>query len=156
MTSTFDPPNPSSELSSGLVDHLGADLWRAFRRYELAMFQRVAALGFEDIVVADSDVLVHVSRAGARLADISKLRGATKQAVHERVHSLVSRGYLELRDDPKDKRVKVVCFTKRGTLLVEKLKQVKLALHREVTALLGAKQTAALRSMLAKIEASIQ
>ena len=117
-----------------------------FRSYE-----RVAALGFPDIAVADGDILVHITAAGTPFASLAKTRGLSKQAVHERVHSLVKRGYLELMPDPGDKRARIVRHTARGQELVERLKDVKRALHREVEGALGKVQLTTLRQMLAKI-----
>lgn len=64
--------NSIGSVGQAAVDHIGVDLWRAFRSYELAMFERVAARGFDDIVVADSDVLIHIAPSGTRMADIAK------------------------------------------------------------------------------------
>lgn len=136
---------------NGFVDHAGVDLWRAWRAYEAAMYERVAALGFPDIAVADGDILVHITAAGTPFASLAKTRGLSKQAVHERVHSLVKRGYLELMPDPGDKRARIVRHTARGQELVERLKDVKRALHREVEGALGKVQLTTLRQMLAKI-----
>jgi DNA-binding MarR family transcriptional regulator len=134
------------------VDHVGVDLWRAFRSYEQAMFERVAAGGFADIVVSDSDVLVHVGPSGIRLADIARRMGLTKQAVHERVHSLIVRGYLELSGDPDDRRAKIVQLTARGARLTQALAETKRTLHAEIAATLGERGMTALRRSLATVE----
>ena len=136
---------------TGFVDHAGVDLWRTWRAYEAAMYERVAALGFPDIAIADSDILVHITAEGTALASLAKTRGHSKQAIHERVHSLVKRGYLELVPAPGDKRARIVRHTARGQELVERLKDVKRALHREVEGALGKAQLTKLRAMLAKI-----
>ena len=140
------------QVDQGQVDHVGVDLWRAFRSYELAMFERVAAGGFDDIVVSDSDVLIHVGRSGTRLADIAKRMGFSKQAVHERVHSLIVRGYLELIADPDDRRAKVVQLTQRGAKLVDALAKTKRALHAEIAEALGGRGMKTLRRSLVAIE----
>jgi DNA-binding MarR family transcriptional regulator len=145
-------PKPARSVGSA-VDHVGVDLWRAFRSYELAMFERVAASGFGDVVVSDSDVMVHVAPSGTRLAEIARRMGLSKQAVHERVHSLIVRGYLALSADPDDRRAKVVQLTERGATLVSALAKVKLALHGEIAAALGEPGLRTLRKNLMAIEA---
>ena len=145
------PVYQTADADEFLVNHIGADLWRTFRTYERAMFVRVAKLGFEDIAVADSDVLVHISTQGTRLSTIAKARGLTKQSVHERVHSLVERGYLEMFDDLDDKRAKVVCYTKKGLKFVRALKSVKQQMQNEIQLLLGPNQLHSLHRMLAKL-----
>jgi DNA-binding MarR family transcriptional regulator len=134
------------------IDHVGVDLWRAFRAYEQAMFERVAAGGFDDIVVSDSDVLVHIARSGTRLADIARRMGFSKQAVHERVHSLVVRGYLELMADTEDRRAKVVRLTRRGAQLADALADIKRTLHAEIAEALGERGMKALRKHLLAVE----
>jgi DNA-binding MarR family transcriptional regulator len=135
------------------VDHVGVDLWRAFRAYERAMFERVVKDGFEDITVADSDVLVFVGPKGANLNEIARRRGVTKQAVHEQVHGLVERGYLALEVDPKDRRARIARHTNKGRRLTKALREVKNTLHREVAATLGDERLDTLRAMLKQIEA---
>src|SRR6266496_522273 len=147
-----DPKQPPDAEEAALVDHIGADLWRAFRAYEKAMFERVAAKGFEDISLADSDVFVFVDSEGTPLNEIAKQRRVTKQSAHEQVHSLVKRGYLVMEQDPNDRRARIVRYTKKGNALVASLKSIKRGLHREVVEALGEKQTKKLRMMLAVVE----
>lgn len=151
MSAAAQLVNPS-KATTGQIDHVGVDLWRAFRSYELAMFERVAERGFDDIVVADSDVLIHIAIPGTRLADIAKRRGLSKQSVHERVHSLVARGYLHLVDDPEDRRSKIVRFTARGAKMIDALKDVKRGLHEEIQAVIGIRRMTVLRTSLGVIE----
>lgn len=134
--------------NSDLVDHIGADLWLSFRAYERAMFQRVSTMGYEDITLPDSDVLVFVGPQGAQLVEIARQRRVSKQAVHEQVHSLVKRGYLTLETDPNDRRARIVRHSEKGRALVEALKTVKSGLHNEVAAAFGDKRLAAFREML--------
>jgi DNA-binding MarR family transcriptional regulator len=151
-----DIPEPNATVEENdLVDHIGADLWRAFRAFELAMFEEVAQSGFGDITVADSDVLVFVGPRGARLTDIAAQRRVSKQAAHEQIHSLVKRGYLVLDADPEDRRARIVRHTERGRALVAALRAVKQKLHNNVAAELGQDRLKALEDMLATIEATL-
>jgi DNA-binding MarR family transcriptional regulator len=138
------------ELKS--IDHIGADLWRAFRNYERAMFDRVAREGYEDISLADSDILVFVGAKGARPANIAIWRRVTKQSVNEQVHSLIKRGYLVMESDPDDKRAKIVRYTKKGIAMARALQKVKHTLNEEVLSFLGATKLDALSKMLGAIE----
>jgi DNA-binding MarR family transcriptional regulator len=116
------------------------------------MFERVNARGFRDVSLADSDVIVFISSEGAPLHEIAKLRGVTKQAVHEQIHGLVKRGYLIIEVDPEDRRARIVRYTNKGRALVESLKSIKRELHNEVANTLGEKQTMALRKTLRLVE----
>lgn len=143
---------PESADNAQLVDHIGTDLWRAFRTYEQAMFDRIAGNGFEDITLPDSDVLVHVGKKGIKLVEIARQRRVSKQSAHEQVHSLVKRGYLVLENDPQDRRARIVKHSKKGQALVTSLKQIKRDLHEEITSLIGPDQLSVLKAILAKIE----
>ncbi len=132
-------------------DHIGVDLWRAFRAYETAMFDRVAALGFDDITVADSEVLVEIGAEGRSLVQIAQARRVSKQAIQGQVRSLVDRGYLAVHPDPNDARAKRVMHTDKGMRLVTELVGVKRALHAEVLYMFGAEQLEMLRASLSSI-----
>ena len=147
--------NPKSEpvpKERHLVDHVGEDLWRAFRAYEKAMFARVNASGFDDISLADSDILVLLEPEGIRLTELARRRQVTKQAAHEQVHSLVKRGYLALETDPEDRRARIVCYTRKGLNLTRALADIKRQLNRKVTDAIGADRLRVLRETLAVVE----
>lgn len=145
--------NNASETGTqgDLTDHVGADLWLAFRAYERAMYLRVAERGFEDISLPDSDVLVFIGSNGAQLVEIARQRRVSKQAVHEQVHSLVKRGYLTLETDRNDRRARIVRHSHKGRALVEALKDIKSELNETVAAAFGAAEFADFKLALARI-----
>ncbi len=153
---TLENNTPDTGTDSDLVEHIGADLWLAFRAYERAMYLQVAERGFEDISLPDSDVLVFIGPNGAQLVEIARQRRVSKQAVHEQVHSLVKRGYLTLETDPKDRRARIVRHSQKGRALVEALKGIKSSLHIEVADALGDKRLAELKDMLDLIRNQLQ
>ena len=124
-------------LRAAEVDHIGVPLWLATKAYERAMFDGVRALGFDDVTVADSDLLPYVDIGGTRISRIAERRGTTKQAAHEAIHGLVRRGYLLLEPDPGDRRAKRVRYTAKGAALLRALQQVKRALHAGIADLIG-------------------
>ena len=135
-------------LRAGEVDHIGVPLWLATKAYERAMFDGVRALGFDDVTVADSDLLPYVEIGGTRLSRIAERRGTTKQAAHEAIHGLVRRGYLLLEPDPKDRRAKRVRHTAKGVALLRALQQVKRALHAGIADRIGAVELSRLEQTL--------
>lgn len=147
-----EPPLDPNPVSDPLrVDHIGVDIWQAYKAYEAAMFDAVAENGFADISVADSDVLVFVSLDGVQLVEIARQRRISKQAAHEQVHGLIRRGYLCLEDDPRDRRAKIVRHTGKGLDLVRALVDIKRALHDKVRTELGEDGLQSLTDMLSKI-----
>ncbi|MEM8749175.1 MAG: MarR family winged helix-turn-helix transcriptional regulator [Pseudomonadota bacterium] len=150
--STHDTSSPDKGDNALLVDHIGADLWRAFRAYEAVMYAQVDALGFPDISVADSEILVLIGGRGARLVDIARARRVSKQAAHEQIQSLVRRGYLQTEPDPTDRRAKRVSYTQKGLAFAMALAGVKRDVHQRVLKTLGPTQLAELRALLGKID----
>ncbi len=136
-------------------DHIGVDLWRAFKAYEAAMFEAVAQLGFDDVTVADSDVLVQIGRDGVSMVQIASARGVSKQSIQGQVKSLVARGYVEVKRDPKDARARCVIHTEKGRKLVAALSEVKLKLHAQVEAKLGPERAKNLRNMLVQVVGAV-
>ncbi|MEM7723968.1 MAG: MarR family winged helix-turn-helix transcriptional regulator [Pseudomonadota bacterium] len=134
-----------------LVDHIGVDLWVAARAFEQAMFDSVAALGFADVSVADSEILVAIPAKGARMTDVAKSRRVTKQAAQERIKSLIARGYLRTEPDPDDRRAQLLRHTERGRALRHALDTVKRGLHAEIVQTLGPEDVDRLRLALAEI-----
>lgn len=133
------------------VDHIGVDLWRAFRAFEEAMFAALVAAGYDDVTTADSDVLAHVGPEGTRSTEIAKSRRITKQAAQEQVQRLVRRGYLEMRADPNDGRARLVVLTARGQAMMRDLAAVKRDLDGRVQAALGPDRMADFRTALASV-----
>lgn len=145
-----------TEKQGSLVDHIGVDLWVAARAFEQAMFDRVAALGFADVSVADSEILVAIPAKGARMTDVAKSRRVTKQAAQERIKSLIARGYLAVEPDPEDRRARRLVPTERGASLRAALDEVKRNLQSELLDTLGADDMARTRDALRRIAQRIR
>ncbi|MEM7490625.1 MAG: MarR family winged helix-turn-helix transcriptional regulator [Pseudomonadota bacterium] len=119
------------------IDHIGVDLWQAFRAFEEGMFAALVAAGYDDVTTADGDVLVHVGPDGTRSTAIAKSRRITKQAAQEQVQRLIRRGYLETRPDPSDGRARLVVLTARGEAMMRDLVDIKRDLDARIARALG-------------------
>ncbi|MCH2077139.1 MAG: MarR family winged helix-turn-helix transcriptional regulator [Rhodobacteraceae bacterium] len=142
-----DDPTPQGR------DHVGLDLWFTSLAWETEMFARVQRAGFDDISLADSEVLSAIPLSGARLVEVARRRRITKQAAQERIAALIKRGYLTSASDPQDRRARILSHTIRGRALREALNTAKIALHRELEEKLGADRFVALREGLAEAKA---
>lgn len=148
METTDQTLPETSDSPDAPIDHIGVDIWLAFRAYENAMFDMVVDLGFPDISVTDSEILVLIGENGTRLVDIARGRRISKQAAHEQIQSLIRRDYLRTEVDPQDKRSKRICYTQKGCLLSKRLRGVKSALHDKVAMAIGHDGISTLRSLL--------
>lgn len=88
------------------------------RRFEDDLQDRLARSGFEDVTVAQTNVLRHLDPDGMRLAELAHDAGITKQAVTVSVRGLVARELVTLGPDPDDGRAKRVSYAPRGKALV--------------------------------------
>ncbi|MEM9436128.1 MAG: MarR family winged helix-turn-helix transcriptional regulator [Pseudomonadota bacterium] len=120
-----------------LIDHIGVDLWQTSRAYEAAMYAAITEAGFDDLTLADSDVLVFVGPNGTRASDIAKGRAITKQAVQEQIARLVKRGYLDVTPDPEDRRAKRVTLSAKGRAMAQAFVSIKEGLHAQIRETLG-------------------
>ncbi|MEM9999464.1 MAG: MarR family winged helix-turn-helix transcriptional regulator [Pseudomonadota bacterium] len=157
MEKTDDSPQEKRlGETDDLVEHIGADIWQAFRAYENAMYESVADHGFPDISVADSEILVLVAAKGTRLVDIARGRRISKQAAHEQIQSLVGRGYLSVENDPTDRRAKIIRHTEMGKRLIEEMREVKVNLNRKVEAAIGTSGLTQLKALLAWTKTAVE
>ncbi|MEM9351068.1 MAG: MarR family winged helix-turn-helix transcriptional regulator [Pseudomonadota bacterium] len=138
-----------------LIDHVGVDLWQTSRAYEAAMYAAIAEAGFDDLTLADSDVLVFVGPNGTRASDIAKGRAITKQAVQEQIARLVKRGYLDVTPDPEDRRAKRVTLSAKGRAMAQAFVSIKEGLHAQVGQVLNETEMAKLRELLSKTRSAL-
>lgn len=73
----------------------------------------LARRGYGDIRAAHGAVFELVGN-GARVTDMAKRAGVTKQAIGQLVGHLETAGYVTRVPDPTDARARVVCLTERG------------------------------------------
>ena len=78
------------------------------------LFERLQAEGFDDIVPRHGVVLAYLRHDGVRATDLARRSGQLKQAIGVIVDELESRGYVERKPDPVDRRAKLIFPTDRG------------------------------------------
>ena len=143
-----DNPDGRNAVTAGQIDHVGVPLWRASTAFTRRMIESVQLLGFEDISVADSELLPFLEIEGSRLSDLAKRKGVSRQAIHQSVHSLVKRGYLQLVPDPGDARAKIVRHAEKGLRLLAAMQIVKAELQQKALSALSPKKIDELTRML--------
>lgn len=136
------------EVAAGQIDHVGVPLWRASMEFTRRMIESVQHRGFDDISIADSELLPFLDIEGTGLSEIAERKGVSRQAIHQSVHSLVKRGYLELVPDPEDARAKIARHADKGLRLVAAMQEIKSDMQHEALSALGQRKTAELTRML--------
>src|SRR3712207_644399 len=75
---------------------------------------RLDAAGFGDIHPAHGVVFDHIGVSGARLTELARRVGMSKQMMLYLVDPLERGGYVERQVDPTDARAKILRLTERG------------------------------------------
>ena len=125
-------PEPGDEIS------FPALLRAARRTYGRAIRVALEEGGYDDIPANGLFVLGAIARSEAPLSEIVDALGVSKQAAGALVDTLVTRGYLDRRADPEDRRRLIVALTARGDTAAEVIRdaaeRVDAALHEQVGA----------------------
>jgi DNA-binding MarR family transcriptional regulator len=96
------------------TDDLGRLLRWGLREVEDELLELLGAAGFEDIRPHHNAVLRVLDEDGTRPSVLAERAGLTRQAMTQLVDDLERLGYLTRRDDPSDRRAKLVIYTERG------------------------------------------
>jgi DNA-binding MarR family transcriptional regulator len=127
------------------VQHLIAPMLLGFDWFDEGLQRSLVENGWPRLSRPESIVMMHVQMGVVRPADIARSLNLTRQAVHVTVRSLIGRGLFELRDDPRDKRMKVVSLTLLGTRMQADAQAIVEALTEELAERIGGRQIKALR-----------
>jgi DNA-binding MarR family transcriptional regulator len=93
---------------------LGTLSGRLLSAVESELFSRLHDLGFDDLKPRHGAVLAYLESAGIRATDVARRSGVHKQVIGTLIDELADLGYVERRNDPADRRAKLVCPTERG------------------------------------------
>ena len=143
----------SSDLPVGLGrQHAGIKLRRAYEAFTAAVFERLAARGFDDLRPAHAQVFQHLTEDGIRLTHLARAAGVTPQSMASLVDDLERLGYIGRKGDPSDRRAALIRPTDRGRAEVRAAREVIGELEREWSDAVGDKRFADLLEDLATLE----
>jgi DNA-binding MarR family transcriptional regulator len=124
-------------------------LLRAARgAYAIAIRERLAAAGFDDLPRNGAYVLGGMANHGGSASGLVRQLGITKQATSQLLDTLVLRGYLERRSDPVDRRRMIVELTDRGRGAAAAVREGVEEVEDELVALVSPAELAGLRAGL--------
>lgn len=130
-------------------------LWRASRAERTTILEQIRARGFDDISLADTNLLANLDIGGASISGLSRRAGISRQAASQQVAALERLGYLERRSSETDARTVIVGRTQRGRDLLDAAIDLVVELEAGVEADLGPKRFAALKALLTDLVAII-
>jgi DNA-binding MarR family transcriptional regulator len=84
------------------------------QRYAQDIETALRASGFDDLRPAHANVFPFVAADGVTVSSLAELAGVRKQTMAEAVEQLERLGYVERRENPHDRRSRLVFLTDRG------------------------------------------
>ena len=138
-----------------MVDRLriGALLQRPARHFEVMMIERHHAAGFTDVTVPHTALFsVFDHDTGTPIGVLAQRAGVTSQAMSQVVNDLVIKGYVERREDPSDRRTRIVVLTDKGRALFRAGSRHLDEIEREYIDQLGAERFETLCELLTEIQ----
>ena len=108
--------------------------------YGLFIRDALAEAGFSDMPTNGGYVLGLLHPDGAPLRDVISDLGVSKQNAGELVDALVVRGYVERREDPRDRRRVLLTLTERGSAASDAVFAVVEELEARLVAMVGAER----------------
>lgn len=119
---------------------------------------QIIAAGHTRIRTQHATVLALLPLEGARITDLARAAGVTKQAMALTVADLEKHGYLERTPDPDDGRAKIVRLSAHGLELLRDAQDAVGSAWKRYAKMVGDRQLRALRKgldeLLGQIEAS--
>jgi DNA-binding MarR family transcriptional regulator len=100
---------------------------------------------------AHSAVFAQIAPDGSRLTDLARRANMSPQAMGQLVDELEEMGYVVRRQDPNDRRAKLIVLTKKGRECVAAGIATIEGIEQQLTNRLGANGHQQLRRMLTKI-----
>ena len=85
-----------------------------YQHHSQAIESALRAAGFNDIAPSAGNVFPFMRPDGITISALAKLAGVRKQTMTQAVEQLERRGYVERRDDPDDRRSRLIFLTDRG------------------------------------------
>ncbi|HYX35095.1 MAG TPA: MarR family transcriptional regulator [Oligoflexus sp.] len=121
------------------------NLMRAFEKHLIRQLER---MGVDNLTFSDINLLRQIPSSGIRISQLAQEAMISKQAVAKNITSLQERGYLQVSEDPKDARARIVTFSAHGRKLLKQAVTVISSIDESYSACLGADRYRALRADL--------
>jgi DNA-binding MarR family transcriptional regulator len=119
--------------------------WEAVRQRMLA---RLHERGFDDLEAPHLNVFQYPGPGDARPSELAARLGMSKQALNYLLGELERLGYVERRRDRHDMRSKRIVLTRRGSSVIETMREAVGEMERDWAQQLGPERFDQLRTLL--------
>ena len=119
-----------------------------YQHHSQAIETALRAAGFDDIAPSAGNVFPFVGREGITISALAELAGVRKQTMAQAVEQLERGGYIERRDNPNDRRSRLVFLTERGRTVTPVTHAAATAVEAQWAGLIGPGELEQLRRQL--------
>ncbi len=135
-----------------LLDEIGV---LEFRMLASGLPEQTSSLLDYDLTLQQLRVFAFIlTRGQTPISKVADALGIRPNVATGIVQRLVDRELIERREDPRDRRIRLVTVTSRGLALVDELSEIVLAKWRELLDRLSDEQLRQLRDIFAAMESS--
>ena len=122
-----------------------------YQHHSQAIESALRAAGFDDIAPSAGNVFPFMRPEGITVSALAELAGVRKQTMSQAVEQLERGGYVERRDDPADRRSRLVFLTERGSTVTPVTHEAAAAVERHWAELIGADTLESIRDELSML-----
>jgi DNA-binding MarR family transcriptional regulator len=140
---------PESPLLGMLLRQLG-------QHYGQAVQEALRAHGFGDLRPSHANVFFFARPDGIAITELARLARVRRQSMAQAVQELVGAGYAELRDNPRDRRSKLVFLTEDGQAVWPTVAAAGGRVEEQWASLIGREQLESLRTAMLGLLAALR
>lgn len=115
--------------------------------YERA-FASASTYGYGFVTPAMARLFIQIASGPMSISELARRLAISRQSVHETVSAAVQLGLVELVDDVRNRRVRIVRFTAAGKEMSRTVLSVDMQVERDIAARIGVKNVRALKQIL--------
>jgi DNA-binding MarR family transcriptional regulator len=127
-----------------------------YQHHSRAIESALRAAGFNDIAPSAGNVFPFIARDGITVSALAELAGVRKQTMAQAVEQLERGGYIEKRDNPHDRRSRLVFLTDRGRTVTPVTHAAAAAVEQQWAELIGTDELECLRQELKNLLATMR
>ena len=155
MTVVKTASDPALSIDAFEPKHLGFLIDRLSKRSRRDLEELADELGhsgrYDPLTPSSFRLLSMMPQKGARVTDLAAVAGMTKQALGQYVDMLEPLGYVESRQDPADRRTRIIRRTPLGDEAVATANELFAALDRRWSEIVGPRRWATCRAVLLEL-----
>jgi DNA-binding MarR family transcriptional regulator len=122
-----------------------------YQHHSQSIESALRAAGFSDIAPSAANVFPFIRHEGITISALAELAGVRKQTMAQAVEQLERGGYVERRENPDDRRSRLVFLTERGRTVTPVTHAAAAAVEQNWAGMIGNDELEHLRQQLKRL-----